>query len=115
MEKTAEVRNVHEAVGDRRGGNRPADLVEGPHAPRLRDVAALGRVDAVEVTDAFAMLGILAVADIDAIFEDDRRCNQLVPRLGPDGVFRVRVELPQFLPGGRLVAADPAVALGADD
>ena len=37
-----------------------------PDAAGLRDVAALGRVDRVEVADAFAVLGILAVGDVDA-------------------------------------------------
>ena len=38
-----------------------------PDPAALGDVAALGRVDGVEVADALAVLGILAVGDVDDV------------------------------------------------
>ena len=65
VEEAAEVGDVDQAVGDRRRRDRAADLVEVEDQAGLGDVAALGRVDGVEVADAFAVLGILAVGDVD--------------------------------------------------
>ena len=70
-------------------------------------------VDGVEVADALAVLGILAVGDVDAVLVDDRRRDHLVAGPRPDRVLRVGVELPELLAGERLVAAHPAVALRA--
>ena len=103
-----------DAVLDGRGRDRAADLVVVPDAPALGDVAALGRVDAVEVADALAVLRVLAVREVDEPFVHHGRADDLVARLGPDGVLRVGVELPQLLAGRRLVAAHPAVALAVD-
>src|SRR4029450_11558759 len=79
------------------------------------DVAALGRVDRVEMADPFAVLGILSVRDVDGVLVDDRRADHLVARLRPDRVLRVEVELPQLLARLRLVAAHPAVTLADHD
>jgi hypothetical protein len=65
VQEAAEVGDVDEAVLDRRRRDRAADLVVVPDQPGLRDVAALGGVDAVHVADAFAVLRILAVGDVD--------------------------------------------------
>ena len=115
MQEAAEVGDVDKAIGDGRGRNGAADLVEVPDATALGDVAALGGVDGVEVPDAFAVLGILAVGDVDAVLEDHRRCDHLVARSRPDGILRIGVELPQLLAGSCFVAANPAVALRGDD
>ena len=56
--------------------------------PRLGDVAALGGVDRIGVADALAVLGILAVGDVDDVVVDDRRADHLVARLRPDRVLR---------------------------
>ena len=74
----------------------------------------LVRVDRVQVADAFAVLGILTVGDVDDVLDDDRRRDHFVARLRPDGVLRIGVELPEFLAGLRLVAAHPPVALAVD-
>src|SRR5207244_3134586 len=112
--EAAEVRNVEQTVRDRRRRDRSADLVVMPDAAGGRDVAALGRVDAVQVADTLTVLRILTVSDVDAVLVDDRRADHLVPVLRPDRVLRVRVELPELLAGHRLIAAHPAVALRAD-
>ena len=62
-----------------------------------------------------AVLRVLAVANEDSVLENDRRGNQLVSRLRPFRVFRIGIELPELLAREGLVAADPAVPLGADD
>ena len=69
VEEPAEVGDVDEAVGDRRRRDRPADLVEVPDPAALGDVAALGRVDRVEVADALAVLRVLPVGDVDAVVD----------------------------------------------
>jgi len=60
MEEAAVVRIVDDTVLDGGGRDRAPDLVEVPDAARLRDVAALGRVDRVEVARPLAVLRVLA-------------------------------------------------------
>ena len=116
MQEAAEVRDVDETVGDRppskwSGGScrtwktRPVCVM----SPRLV------RVDRVEMADAFAVLGVLAVADVDACPGRSPGVEITSLRVfGQTEVLRVRVELPQLLAGRGLVAADPAVALAGD-
>ena len=114
VQEAAEVGEVDQAVLDRRGGDRAADLVEVPELPALRDVAALGGVDRVGVADAFAVLRILAVRDVDDVLEDDRRADHFVARLRPHRVLGVGVELPELLaasaPRSRAPSRRPARA-----
>ena len=86
-----------------------------PHQPGLGDIAALGRVDRVEMALAFAVLRILSVGDVDLVLVDHRRADDLVAGLRPDRGLRVRVEFPELLAGEDFVTADPAVPLRADD
>src|SRR5689334_5801612 len=82
-----------------------------PNQTGLRDIAALGGVDAVHVTDAFSVFGILTVRDIDTVLVDHGRADQLIACLGPDGIFWIRVKFPELLACQRFVTANPAVAL----
>src|SRR5262245_31309702 len=86
-----------------------------PHQPALRDVSTLRRIDRVEMPDAFTVLGILAISDVYAVLDDDGRPDQLVTSPRPHRIFWIGIELPQFLPGERLVAAHPSVTLGGDN
>ena len=87
-------------------------------------VAAFRGVDAPQVANALAVLGVLADGDVHHSFVDHRRGDDVVARAAaaekhPDGVFGVGVELPQQLRSavsiaGRVKAVDPAVAAGED-
>ena len=46
------------------------------------DVAALGRIDAPEMADAFAVLGIFADGDVDQAIVDHRRADDVIARGG---------------------------------
>src|SRR3990172_5903711 len=85
-----------------------------PYAAALCDVAALCRIDRIEMPDAFAVFRILPVCDIHAIPDDDRRSDQFVTGSRPDRVLRIRVELPQ-LRAVEVVASHPPIALRRDD
>ena len=87
------------------------------------DVAALGRIDAPQDADAFAVLGILAGAEVDLVVVDDRRADDVVPRAAAaefqNRVLGVGVELPQQLRLAVLAlvgleAVEPAVAAAED-
>ena len=77
-------------------------------SPRLR------RVDAVQVADAFAALGILADRHVDPAAVEDGRGDAVVARLRPDGVLGVQVELPERRAGPRVERVEPAVAARED-
>src|ERR1044071_7847561 len=85
-----------------------------PDQTALRDVAPLRPVYAVEVADAFAVLRVLTVGYVDLVVVDDRRRDQFIARLGPDGIFRVAVEFPELLSRQRFIASYPAIALSHD-
>jgi hypothetical protein len=57
------------------------------------------------------MFRILSVCDVDLVVKDHRSTYELVSSLRPDGILRVAIELPEFFPGHRIVAAHPSVAL----
>src|SRR6516165_10039307 len=97
MEEATEVGDVHQAVYDGGRRDRPSDLVEVPDAAALGDVSSLGCVDRIEMSDAFTMLGVLAVGDVDAVLIDHRRGDDLIACLRPDRVLRVGVEFPELL------------------
>ena len=76
--------------------------------PGLGDVAALGAVDRVDVADAFAVLRILPVRDVDDVVDDHRRADHFVAGLRPHRVLRVGVELPQLLAATALRSRAPS-------
>ena len=86
-----------------------------PEASRLGDVAALARVNRVEVADPLAVFRVLAVRDEEAVVEDHGGGDHVVPGARPDGVLRIGVEPPERLPGLCRVTPDPAVTLAHDD
>src|SRR6188472_3581291 len=69
------------------------DFLVVPNQRRLRDIAFFRGVDADETPDTFAVLGILADRDIDAILVKDRR------RIDLARAFRGRIfdRLPAFV------------------
>src|SRR5687768_2006475 len=115
MQESAEIGLINDSIFDGRRRDGPTDLVVVPDHAGLRDVAAFGPVDAVHVADAFAVFRVLAVGEVNEIFVNDRRADDFVTRLGPDGVFRISVKLPKLLAGRCFIAAHPAVALAVYD
>src|SRR5260221_14602669 len=85
-----------------------------PDTSALRDVAALGPVDGIQMAHALAVLRVLSVGDEDFIVVDDRRADGFVARFGPNRIFGVHVEFPKLLAGLRFISAHPTIAL-ADD
>src|SRR5207244_12841760 len=87
------------------------------------DVAALRRIDAPEMADAFAVFGVFADGDVDQAFVDHRRADEVVARgrgaERVEGGLRIAVELPEELgvafavPLG-IEAVEPAVATAED-
>src|SRR6185369_5887195 len=96
MQETTEVRFVNQSILDGWSRDRATNLVVMPDEAGLGDVAALGGVDAVHVAHAFAVFGILAIRDVNVIVVNDGSADQLVARLGPNRLFRVRVKLPEL-------------------
>ncbi len=84
MQETAEIRLIDDSVLDRGSRDRAANLVVVPDESRLRDVATLGRVDAVHMAHALAVFRILTIRDIDAVLVNHRGADQLVAGFGPD-------------------------------
>ena len=114
VDEAGEIGVEEDAVVEGAGGDGAADFVEVPEAAGLGEIAAFGGVDGIEMADTLAVFGILAVGDVDAVVVDDGRGDELIARLGPDGLGRVGVELPELFAGCGIVAADPAIALRAD-
>ena len=114
MQEAAEIGIEQQAVVDGAGRNRAADFVVLPDAPGLGDIAALGGIDGVQVPDALAVFGILAIGDEYFVFPDHGRGDHFVARLGPHGILGIHVELPQLLAGFGFVAADVSVAFAHD-
>ncbi len=89
-----------------------------PDAAALGHVAAFRAVDAVEVADALAVLGILADAEKDVVVVNDGRGDDVAARAAAAehvfGVFGVEVVLPEQLALERLEGVAPAVAAGED-
>src|SRR5215467_5479706 len=81
-----------------------------PDTAALGDVAALGGIDGVQVSDALAMFRILAIGDVHLVAVDHGRRDDFVARLRPNGFLGVHVEFPKLLAGHGFVAARPAVA-----
>src|SRR5262249_17915653 len=114
MEEAAEVGIEDQPVVYRAGRDGAADFVVVPDLPGLGDVAALGSVDRIQVSDSLAVLRILTVRHVNNVSDDYRSGDRLVARLGPDRVLRISVELPEFLAGQGLVTANPPIALRMD-
>ena len=75
MDEAGEIADKQQAgVGiNRNGGDAAMDFVVAPDLAGLGDVAGFGGVDAGQNAHAFAVLGILADGDIDAVFVEDGR------------------------------------------
>ena len=90
-----------------------------PDLSLLGDVTVQGRVDAPEVPDALAVLGILAHAHVELVLPDHTGRDDLVGGAPSAedvlGSRRVGVELPEQLARLRLEAVEPAVAPWKDD
>src|SRR5678816_3846534 len=84
MQKTAEVCLVHYAVFNCGSRDGTPYLIVMPDQSSFSDVTAFGGVDAVHVSDAFAVFRVLTVGDVDLVFIDHRRTDQLVTSLGPN-------------------------------
>src|SRR5439155_25160664 len=75
IHEAGQVADEHEA-GVRVNRNRrdtAVDLIVAPDLAGRRDVAGPGGVDAGQYADAFAVLGVLAHGDVNAIFVKHRR------------------------------------------
>src|SRR4029077_15845122 len=70
----------------RNGRDAAVDFVETPNLAGARDVARFSGVDAGQVADAFAMLGVLAGGDVDPVLPEDRRGIDFAGAFG-GGVF----------------------------
>ncbi len=77
MQFSVEVGGEKKIVGDGNGGDGAANLCVGPEHASGAISAGFCGVDADEAASAFALLGVLADGDVDAIFEDDGRGDDL--------------------------------------
>ena len=83
VQEAAEIGIEQQPVVYRAGGNRAADVVELPDASGFGDVAALGGIDRVEVSDSLAVLGVLPVGDEHFILPEDWCGDHLIACLRP--------------------------------
>src|SRR5262249_6523206 len=121
VDEAAEVAGVEQAVFAGEAGERAVEVltVGGPGLAGLRNVAALRRVDAVQMSKAFTVLRVLADAEEYVVIPDQRRRDDVaLGALAAEDVFRVRrvhVEFPQRIALERLEGVDEAIATGEDD
>src|SRR2546426_9582740 len=99
VQEAAEVGIEQQPVVDGAGRNRAADFVVMPEAAKVSDVAALGRVNRVEVPDSLTVLWVLPVGNEHLVLPDYRRRDHLIARLWPNRILRVQVEFPELLAG----------------
>ena len=99
--------------------NAAVHLVVPPNDAGLADIAAFGGVDAVHVARAFAVLGVLAHGDVDAVLVNHRRSDQFVSCAATaqfvDAAFGIALEVHNSLPVSGLIGIEAAVAAGEDD
>jgi len=121
IENTVQVAHVEQAVENRNRGHGAAEVLVAamPGGVGGRDVAAAGRVDAVEVADTGTVFGILADTDVDVVVIDHGSGDQVVARAVaaqfPFGILRIAVEFPDQCARIGIETVDPAVAPGEND
>src|SRR5262249_26692843 len=93
-----------QSVHDRRRGEGAVDLVVAPDRSRFGDVARLRGVDAREITQSLAVLGVLADRDVDAVLVEDGRGDHLAGTLGGRVLERLAVLHPVL---GRVAVVAP--------